>query len=208
MPLPNYYKEALDKPIASYDFFDLQEATGIKTFYGVTSDASGANTYGLAINAIDVGTGNLTASVYPTRTDISSGETLFPVTFAFPKVIRGSLNTTFTWVLRANAGTVDGSVSVKLYKNSTQIGSTKVTSIKTTASDTTTTSNLLFTDLETGFTPDDTFQIGFTGVPVGNASVFLHHDPQNRNFTATTPNVTASNFKTKLEVYIPFKIDL
>lgn len=199
--------------LASYDWTDLGEGTGIVELYGFTNDAAGTLGYILDKNAMELSQEGIVATGDEVRTDISTTATTFSLNaFNMPKVIKGICYINFTWILRNNAAPVaTAKVTVAIYKNASLLvtGDTQTFTIAAAPATTAHTEVVALTIPITNFKKGDIFKVKFTGVQVtGNITVFLHHDPYNKDFTSTTPNVTAATNTTRLRVYVPFRIDV
>lgn len=210
MAIPIRYRKGQVQPQAIYNFTDVAEGKGIALLYGSITDASGARNLILTSRTLDPGVRPLMATLEPRRIDISgNGEQIYTLNaFNAPRVVEGDIYLNFTWVIKSNdANAKTARVVVKLYKNSTQIGtdSTGYESYSINESRNWTSSLVINID-RTFFKRGDQLKVGFEAEITGNITVFLHHDPNNNDFTANTPNVTASANHTDLQVYVPFKI--
>ena len=88
--------------IASYDYFDIAEGTGVKMFYGMAVDASGSETI-LTANQMDGGGEYNTNLSYESfnSSDALDTEVLFAMTaFNTPKTINGTAYVNFTAYLK------------------------------------------------------------------------------------------------------------
>lgn len=207
MPVPIHYRRSAEGAIASYDYVDLAEGTGIVTVYGFGSDASGAITQALDRNIIEPGTEQLLSGWYPKRSKIDAEQFFSLSAFNLPKTVKGNCYITFTWVTFVNSGTVVRQIRVKVYKNTTLLATEETTTHSTAATKTYTT-NLKIPISLTHFKKGDVFKVSFIGIGSGDGNCYLMHDPENRDFTEAAPNITAATNPTALKVYIPFRIDL
>ena len=227
MGVPNVYRRTTEGALINYDYVDLGEGTGIVQVYGFGSDqgrsatASGGVVLYLDRNQIEAGEQAIvnpaSGSLYTRRTTIEGSgkpnERFFELSeFNLPKLVKGNMYVTFTWAIVETGGSsnVTAYATVKLYKNDTEIATADTSEFKTSASQTTIiTSNVRIPVPLTRFKIGDILKVSFqTTVPSGQCNIYLHHDPNDNDFTDATPNITAATNTTALKVYIPFRIDI
>lgn len=198
------------RAVASYDYTDIAEGTGIQAFYAFTADASGSLTLHLSGEIIDAGITAVAADIYPQRSLVTSVERIFELTgFNLPKIIKGTGYVNFTWAPEHASGTFITKVKVRIYKNTTELV-TATTSTKSIGSgNTIITSNLKLIIPRTNFKKNDQLKISFEGIiDSGDGHIYVYHDPINRDFTQETPNVTAATNTTICKGHIPFVLDI
>src|SRR3990167_1116392 len=88
MPVPIVYRKSGEQSIATYDYFDIAEGTGIKAFYPATlSGALGILTADSNVYSdLPESQGNTISDAYALQ---SSGA--YRVTFNLPKIIKGTM---------------------------------------------------------------------------------------------------------------------
>lgn len=197
------YTRTPEGAIATYDFTEIAEGTGIVTFNGFNTETSGAiTTYKLtnvAVASDDIQT--ITAAGTVKQVDF---ETL---PFKLPKIIDG------TSILRFSGG-IDTNGAANVYYVCTLFKvSDATTTLVTVTSPTlsiggagTAAKNFCMPLVipRTHFKPGDYLRLSI-GITPSAQFGHLAHDPENRDGTVITP---ASTYPTRLEFLIPFRIDI
>jgi predicted acyl esterase len=209
---------ALSKPyqhqptaIASYNYTDLADQTGVVKFYGFTKHDGTTKTYGLGINPI------YSNDIESTGLRDSIGDFDFDLTaFNNPNTIRGTAvinlcargtgeagTTTTTWV-HARIRKWDGTTETEIANgrsegfNATSTTTIKIVNFKV---------DIPKTQFKKGETLRITIELRFSNSSSDQGGS-MAHDPMNRDGTTISPSTDDPTSTTKLEVYIPFDIDL
>lgn len=184
------------RQIASYDFTDIAEGTGVVDFYGISENLSGSTLYALTKN-----------SIY--SADIQSAGTSWTFNlsaFNLPKIIKGTAIIRFSAALTGNQNnTMNFDVAIQKVSDGTAsaIGSASTATLTLPANGTTAKNYTIpISCTQTHFKIGDNLRIVFTGHN-GGTTINLGHDPANRD----TPEMTAATNPTKMECFIPFRID-
>lgn len=204
--------------IASYDYVEIAEGTGIVEFNAFTTDAGtdGSHNYHLSRFTLDPGqtsTDPTNSHRYSYIGTSSNAKTFLLSPFNKPQTLKGTGYVQMT-ITTSNQGNGDSATPVvEIYKNSTLLvtatGKTilTVSAIRTIA--------LSFTIPQTHFAIGDQLKVKIYCNLSGARRPFLWHDPINRDVTGFTPQgslgtlpaVTASENPTQLKVFIPFRLD-
>jgi len=205
MGINNTYQAGSPGAIASYDYTDLDSGTGIVTYNGGVSEASGASVKYLDKNVFDCGTQVLTGGDY-TRSNMNTAQTFSLSAFNLPKVIKGNFYTSFTTAYD-NTNDCSWWVFIEVLQNSDVIASEYSETYADTV-DAIRTHLVKIAIPQTKYKKGDVFSVRYTAIKVtGSSVIYLHHDPTNRDYGGT-PGITASTNPTRLKIYIPFKINL
>ncbi len=196
--IPEVYQGG-QRQIASYDFTDIAEGTGVVDFYGFSENLSGSTLLTLG-----------KTSLY--SADIQSAGTSWTFNapaFNFPKIVKGTALIRFSAALTgAQNSTMNFDVAIQKVSGGavSAIGSASTaTHTRSAAGSGTTAMNytIPISCTHTHFKIGDNLRIVFTGHTTGTA-INLGHDPANRD----TSEMTAVTNPTKMECFIPFRIDL
>lgn len=207
MALPKKYPELVQPLIPSYNYSDVDEGTGITTYYASTAEKSTGEEYLLT-----------TSQPYSHLVSISGaltvGET-FSGTFATgqlnrPRIIKGTPTVNMTWRVRNSSSSNNNYPSVELFKydgsNYTSLGFVSGAIINSANGAMVTTQlkipNVTTTLIKAG--EQIVIRPGITADTTGNSPQgYIACDPQNRD----DDWFTSGNFDTtKLIANIPFKI--
>lgn len=214
MALPMKHRKSGEGAIASYDWTDIAEGVGYRTFYGVFN-LSGST--GLLVNSRSVYSG--TYNGYHTVSDPLTTSYVkviskdFATTFNLPKIVKGKVLINAGHLLGLE-GTSGGSVSVydnvTIYKNNVSIGTMSGSEIIATTGIGLATSGMssVIVDIpKTHFKKNDELKVLVdvyakkTGTQLATTS--LGHDPIGRD-----PDSTYARASTTLFINVPFVIDL
>lgn len=194
MPLPQTYGTISEGAIASYDYFDIAEGTGMKMFYALSTDGSDGKVYLLNANPLFTKYIETDSSVVGNTLTFSLGE------FNTPKILNGTALVTGSLL---NGATGTGTLKFELQRNTTEIGSTNMTLVNNTSY-----TFAIEIDLDKEkFEKGDSLKFVLTFTPDGTNKLHLGIDPQNRDGVQITPSTDKSE-TTQLKVYIPFNIDI
>jgi len=193
--LPISFPVPTEPAIASYNYTDVAEGTGVIIFDGYnTEDNAGTITTRLSSNPISSATieSSFTAGVGTLNYDLT--------VFNSPRTIKG----TATVALSAIA--VGGTATMRAYIKKVAVGGA-VTSLGDNTGGVITLTpkhdviNIPLT--QTHFAKGDTLRLTLTSTYVTDC--IIGNDPLNRNGASVTPS---STFPTTLKIAIPFKLDL
>ena len=214
--LPTNIPIPVEAAIASYDYYDIAEGTGIKKFYGyVTKDSAGLKYY-LGIDAvysslIETVTAAAEYPGYNIQLDLD-----FDLTpFNLPRIIKGTA--LINQAMHVFVGTKPSVNAYIIYKVRKWDGTTE-TEIASIQTETITgiaekIFSIPITIPKTHFKKGEILRlsvqiyaaIGDPGTGTGGGTV-IGHDPKNRDGTYLTPST--DDTITLLEFYCPFSIDL
>src|SRR3990167_504132 len=219
MGVPVVYRRSGESSVTSFDFYDIAEGTGIKTFYGATtdnpvSDLSGAlltsAVYSSGINPTNNPTGwetrnNQTAS----WTSIISKT--FKTTFNMPKLIKGTLYANVPTRIVTPNGTDSSNhyIDVTIYKNDTSVATASGANMYFLSGTSTIDNYMSLVPVTlplTSFKKGDILKAKIQLFSKGDGTsiiLAMGHDPMGR-----VPSSIYSNGTSKLIVNVPFVIDL
>jgi hypothetical protein len=192
-----------ESAIASYNYTDIAEGTGVVSFYGAqTYDTTATTKYILTTESI---TSNNPEILNP------SGVYSFNVTaFNMPKTIKGTAYLSFGRYMNAIGGTIY-TVDAKLQKDS---GGTVTDCSNTFRSDSLNANGIWKMSLmaipltQTHFKKGDILRLYLTINGPGNGEWAFGCDPTGRSGTYITSALTAPSMTTKMTLNVPFKLDL
>lgn len=194
--VPQVYRKSNESSIASYNFTDIAEGTGIVLFNGLQTAVSGATLFYLSQNKV---ASNLVEST-------GNPALNFPFTcipFNLPKVVKG------TSIIRFSVCTSDANLNQlqigyrKIYPDGSAVDiSPKAITVYFNNTAQNITTSLVIP--ETHFKKGEALQLYMERM-LGANQIIMAHDPINRVGTHfTTPSLTP----TMLEALVPFKLDL
>lgn len=218
MPLPKPFQHQ-PSAIASYDFTDIVEGTGIKKFFGFISNVSSGDTPALISQAVY-------SSKIETQVTITAGSSkeidldFDLAAFNAPSSIRGTITVSVPFEInRGGAGASnDGFVVVRFRKwdGTTETELASVQSETLTADDATTTITKMLSMImpitgikhfKKGETLRMTVEVWGNWDSGGTAGdMIIAHDPLDRDGAEITPST--EEITTKMEFFIPFDIDV
>ena len=183
--------------IASYNYTDIAEATGVSKFWLAVQAISGNTSYLLTQNQV-YSQGALSPS---NEINISDTSVTFALTaFNLPKTIKG------TGYLNIGVKTSAGTGSFKATLKNSVTGNIVAVSSPDTIGTAGATFLLPMTILNTRFKAGEALQLTIEDQNAG--TLFIGADPQNRDGTNITPSITPSAHLTASALYIPFKLDV
>ena len=207
--------------IASYNYTDVAEGTGVISFYGTATKDQTTLSYLLVGNIVSAN------NVYTEGTSSTAGsfnkdlDLDFDTTFNMPKVLKGTAYVTLTFGFPDTA-TADSQVSGYVIAKLRKYSGTTETEIASSQSETLTAASqqqyiktvALKIAVTTGvvFAKGDILRltIEFYGQRLGgnNRTCRVYHDPSDRNNPTTPLETDTETASTQLKAYIPFKLDL
>jgi hypothetical protein len=218
MAIEAVYRKYGEAAVASYDYVDVAAGLGYVEFKGFTSRPAGVLTYHLGKEVMEPGYTSGAVLVNNERrsfvcnNDTSGGITFETSAFNLPRLLKGRVYTNFTLThISTSAQAVTPTIS--LYKNTTLLGTCSGAAV---ASGTPyhQTYNLSFDVASTNIKRGDVLKLTISGAAVAAAKTMVEHDPLNRDQASYTsapdiyPGITATQYPTELNCFIPFKIDL
>lgn len=220
--LPVNFSPQGEGSIASYNWIDIGEGTGIVKFYGFALEDSTGLSYGLSTNPFY----SAKIETYSNTTASTSYAKMFDLDFdlsAFnlPKIIEGTATINYFHYHNAGSSGSAGGTSkfvfqIRKWDGASEIDIISVTGPEVASSGT----NNIERELEcvevaipkTHFKKGETLRISVecwlkkTGD--GSGYVYFGHDPQNRDGTYIKPSSDDPTSISKLEIFIPFNLDL
>lgn len=200
--LPVTYPPIPEKAIATYNFTDIAEGTGVVLFQGFNTQIAPTTVeYHLTENQSLFSNFIETADATATHTlnfDLSP--------FNLPKDIVGTAYVRFSSAISASEQTTVHTVTVK--KVATDLSTVNLGSV---VSADISGNNVKFNVVMpitlslTHFKKGEVLRVEYVRTKTGAGTVTIAHDPANRDGVQVTP---AATYPTKFEVYIPFRIDL
>jgi hypothetical protein len=204
-----------ESAIASYNYYDITDGTGITIFYGFTHNESGTTGYALSTNAM---------YPYSIKTLVSSavdgltklGTYNFDLILNAPRRIKGKARFIGSYGTTANAGGSRVALVVNLIKVSGGTPTTIATASTETSSEVVSVTGWFLANLEialtsiTHFKKSDTLRVQvelWGDANSGACDFFFAHDPINRTSLQTVgvPLVIQTSI---LQAHIPFALDL
>ncbi len=219
--IPNRFLTS-SQTLASYDFIDIAEGTGVVQYYGAENSAS----YFLTANANIFSNLVLTTTQSSATTDTIQHDRDFDITFLLPKNLKGNVYVSVPSHILNNSGssqTIQAYVKVYVRK----WDGTTETAIANATSDTLNTGNIanganvqgafgvsVAVNTLQHFKAGETLRItieyhGWSSV--GSAKYTIGHDPQNRAedmYLPSTSSGVAFSVSTKMQFSVPFKMEL
>jgi len=207
------------RAIASYNYFDIAEGTGVKVFNGAAVDVSGSQTI-LTSQEIDGGgfyQDNDCDYITLTHSPIEDTYTSFELTpFNTPKTINGKAYIRGTCFIHTT-GTpgMTWKIQASVYKNDTELGSQygalMTYSNKADIHDTFYTFNIPVEISRTHFKKGDILKVKIYGNTQSwgtGTGLYILHDPINRQYTTGDDTNDTTKNPSSFKVYIPFEIDI
>lgn len=212
MPVPTRYPEFSRTAIASYDFTDVDEGSGIVEYSGVKLSTSNvAFAYALTTND----------NIYSADnggTACNGADIDFDVPFNLPKIIDGYVYVQVPVKLFSSSGTHAATITgtVVKYDGSTEttIGATVTSPAlnSTAGSQTVKLAVLRITVPRTEFTADDTLRITITGSASGGSggTAYILHSPAGGQYADLDTGASGITglATTRLSIFVPFVIQL
>jgi hypothetical protein len=223
MVLPITYPPIAAAAIASYDYTDIAEGSGITKFYAFTTIEESTTSFNLSTNAVfsqNIDTeGVFTTGSYAIAGGGAMDKDFDLTPFNLPKTIKGTAIINLTWFIRSAAtAPVSGYIIAKVRKYSATAGESEIASTQSNTIVNSTSSNtfhltcLKFTIPKTHFKKGDilrlTIQAWGKKDDGNNGTIGFGFDPQNRDGTNITPSSDDPLTTTKLEFYCPFELDV
>lgn len=198
--LPVNFPVPSESSITSYDYVDIIDGLGYSLFYGFYSfDGAMAGKFKLSGNATASDT---LGTLYPVGTNNYAFDSSI---FNAPRTIQGTMILRYT-VQGTNAGSnLDLTPSLSKVSGGAETVIVTATSPYQTTGTTTKNCNINMTIPKTLLKKGDFLRLNMSGTSSGNTS-YIMHDPINRS--STTPSINSGDYPTKLEVLIPFKLEL
>jgi len=220
MAMPTRFRTA-SQPIASYDYTDIDEGTGVVVFYGFTHKEESTESFALSQRATYSYTIVHSKSVSTTDATKAYDHDYDLSPFNTPKTIKGTARVMVTFGGQAKPDSARSIYFIaKLRKwdgtTETEIASAQsATESLTYESSPDTDSfmqNVEITIPRTHFASGETLRLTFElwstgGGPVHTNTIGYAHDPKNREDTNSTKVIETSH-STIMEVHIPFLLDL
>jgi len=220
--IPVHYRGGGENVVASYDYSDIAEGTGIKAFYAlVVTGAGGANAnilsdeplYSLVIQyaLADV---SITTEAYVAYVDESFN--LSP--FNLPKIVNGTAYLTWTSTNQANTDPDQLGYWEIIISKVSGLDVTTVGSVTDTAASTSRSLHLQTFKIpltKTHFKKDDILRLTIKGwakctetPDTHTRNFYFGTDPQNRDGANIKPSTDDPVTTTVTKLYIPFALDL
>ena len=210
MTIQKKYIKSQEQAIASYDFTDITEGTGVVNFQGYSSQLSGASLFTYFLGKEIVASQDIETS--------TSGGTAKTLTFNtnnfnLPKIIKGETIIRFSGALtysQVSASTLYFVVTLQKVSGGvvSDLGTATSYVISKSGNATEIKNFLININVsQTHFKIGDNLRLVIVMTPGGAGPVasYIAHDPQNRAGPIITP---VSTYPTNMDVFIPFRIDL
>ena len=110
MAVPVNYRKSSEAAIASYNYTDIAEGTGVVVLYGVETEDNTTKDYSLVLNSI-CSTEISTGVTIPTGAATKGLDLDFDVKFNLPKILKGVVRAQITWSSNASGGANLGGTS-------------------------------------------------------------------------------------------------
>lgn len=220
--IPHNFLESGEAAIASYDYFDIEENTGVIIFLGALTEDNAVKTYYLSR------TSAYSSEVFTEGTGSGGVEKVldidFDIAFALPKNVKGKLRVLIPVVVGdettvSKNGTVYAVVKVRHWDGSseTEVASNTKSKVTTDPGSLDTTQDVLNVEVDVAtvkhFKKDETLRITveiWAATQGGNnIRLALMHDPKDRLPVLYTAGADVADFITSImEVHVPFRLDL
>ena len=200
--------QAAPQAIASYNYFDIAEGTGIQAFYLFTSIDNTTKSYHITGNTSVYSNNDSTTVGLTTGGFTKDGDFDFDIDFTLPKAVKGDIIVPLTVLGLHNTEGGQGYVIVKIRKwdgtTETDLGSAR-TEVFTLVSSTQYAARCLVIPITTSqhFNKGDTLRVTteiWTSIGTGSGSFGFLNDPANRAITGATFS--------RFTVLVPFRIEL
>lgn len=206
MALPEKYLDTLQPVVASYNFADVDEGTGITKYYGFTSEQSTGEVYNLTTQQPYSYRVNVSGSL---GTNVAFSGSFNTGAMSRTRIVKGTAIINMTWRVTNSSGSNNNFPFVELrkYDGSTYTKFAEVSgSIASSASGTFFTTALRIANIPaTLIKPGEqvSVNVGICGADAGSSPKgIIACDPQNRD-----PGVGAGNYATSnLICNIPYQI--
>jgi hypothetical protein len=208
MTITNKFLEGGEGAVASYDYTDLAEGTGITEFFGYTHKETTTIGYGLSTK--ELYSNDIYTKGTPTSNDLQKVLDLdFDVALNLPKTIKGKLKVSISALHHATNNAITYFI-IKLRKwdGTTE---TEIANCQTGSHTGTSTADFYVNFLSEITVPATHFKKGETirltveawhdATDYTVSYCYLYHDPKNRNASGSTP------YTTQLIFQVPFKLD-
>ena len=192
MPVPQVYRKSGEGAIASYNYTDVADGTGVIVFYAIISQTSGSVDYHLVTDS----------SLYSDAVDIGGDVDLdFDLTaFNLPRKVKGTAYVSIGLEAVGAGNTIYATVQLRHVRGGTETNITSAIASHTLTNE----ANMMFIPLPitaTHFKKDDILRLNVTTTTSGTAGFGV--DPANRA-SATYANLDSR----QLKVLVPFQLDL
>ncbi len=217
MVIPDTFGRRGVRAIATYNFTDIAEGTGINKFWFFTSETNGGadehistnQSYSMEIET-DYGITSITNLVLKTDEDYDLSE------FNLPKTIEGTAIANIGFRVNASSGTIGGAVKVLIRKWD---GSSETEIAQGFSQEITTTGEekvilvIPITIPKTHFKKGETLRVTLQGYgrigSIGNSgNGTIGHDPFNSDGANIIPSTDSPRTITSSNINIPFNLDL
>ena len=195
MVVPNLFRKSAEAAVASYDYTDIADGTGVRTFYATATKQGGTVDYAL-----------IQTEEYSRLIEVGIGENQninFDLTaFNLPQTLKGTAYV----VIGATESVGDNYVITVQVQKWDGTSETNCSSVVTETVNATSPMLLMKVPLtQTNFARGDTLRLNIISAGVGSGDHGYGIDPKGRDGTY----VKASNSQTtQLKFLCPFKIDL
>ena len=220
MGFPRYYRQSTEGIIASYNYSDINEGTGVVVYYGFNSNTGGSDAYSMSTNAL------YSNDVYTQVTCDNAGafekegDLDFDIEFNKPQRIKGKFRAVFTMAAgdtgankRTQAYII---IKVRKYSGSTE---TEIASGQGETVDGTTSTERVYAtqNIEIDISSIQHFKKGdilrVTAEIWGKSTdsdgrALLAHDPKDRTSSLLATGTALSPDSAVFEIHVPYQIDL
>ena len=201
MAIEQKFRKFGESAIASYNFTDIAEGTGIVTLYAFGNAASGAYQYSLTGQEIR------SFEIESVKTIPAAVFTFDSSVFNYPRIAKGTAMVRFSSDSYNSGGghTIYWNIKIQKVSNGviTTLGNADSASSTVGGGHNLISWTVTIVLTQTNFKIGDQLRLLMTAG--GNGDVTLGHDPADRDGSTITPS---STYPTKLEFYMPFKIDI
>ena len=202
MAIPIIYRKSQEPAIASFDWVDIAEGTGMIVFYGIASKTSAAEDYHLVSSQVPYSNpiGTTTTSTGTTTIDFD----LAP--FNLPQTAKGTAY--FSGCMGLNTGTITLKVQLKHYDGTTETNITSEIESQDLASEVPA-SEMVFLKLplttQKHFKTGEILRMTVKMVVATAGRAEIGHEPKNQVFLDINPGTKDT---TVMALLMPFRIDL
>jgi hypothetical protein len=202
--IPNRYLLP-DNVIASYDYQDIANGSGVVTFYGTTTTDLGSG-----INYALTSTDDYADTTITKRPTGTTTVNFYSLAFNIPRTLKGTAYVVLP-IETSTTSTANSNLQFRLKILETDGSTTRnITSNLTFSTTEQSRTHILFVEMPI---TEDTIREGekllltiiLTSVGTGNINIM--HDPKNRYNTASTNN-EGNSVSAIMKVLVPFKVDV
>ena len=207
--VPHNFLESGELAVASYNFFDIADGTGVIEFYPTEAATATSTFVQRLVNSTSHYSENNGVTTATGSLDID-----FDVTFNRPQTLDGTMYVAIPIAAKASSGTITISVTltIKHFDGTTEttLGTAQTSPVLSTTTTSEWVSQMIILTWDiarTLFKAGDTLRITLTDTISGNGSQAIGHSPIGTQRTATGLEFNSLG-TSRATAFVPFDIDL